>query len=124
MKLSQLVAQEDFIQRMDEELLKLMEFDFQYTEVKYAGCSYTGPAMLDYCQVGPDCKGCIFGTALQNLGWDPSEKIPEGAYIKGLIDWAGGAAPGRWTNIQNAQDKGANWKDLKGYMHDVVQEPT
>lgn len=104
----------EFVKAVEQELLKLMEEkgDFVYGDGKSI-CSYNkGPAN------DPDkCSGCIFGQALQNLGWDDKEELDMDGYIDevcdNLLDYD---VPEYWVEIQKEQDTGSSWGELKHYL--------
>ena len=94
MKLSEVVAKFDseleFVKQLAAEVVKLGEEnpDFIYnTSERLAGCHYNGPATIKTgtsstpIQAGPDCSGCIFGQALQNMGWDDQSEMNCGENI-------------------------------------------
>ncbi len=98
MKLSEIVAKFDseleFVKQLAVEVVKLgtENPDFQYnTSERLAACHYNGPATIKTgtsstpIQAGPDCKGCIFGQALQNMGWDDEGEMNSGHSISEIL---------------------------------------
>jgi len=136
MKLSEIIAkyssQDEFLSALKSEVIKLgtENPDFIYNPGNLGLCSYNGPAYrtnnTDWLNpikktVGPECKGCIFGQALQNMGWNPEEELigsistvlrnHEFHYTKLDV----------FQEIQNDQDKGLSWGEaIKPLFRKVV----
>ena len=59
---------------------------------------------------GPECNGCIFGQALQNLGVPKTEFPTQQTPIYNLWqNLTGTKPPESWSDVQSAQDKGGTW---------------
>ena len=124
MKLKEIVAkyptEQDFIKAVEEQLLLLAKEQpsFRYnTSGELASCRYNGPATKrnDYTeivQVGPDCKGCLFGQALQNLGWDDATELRSGSTIDRQLEFVSDKSRlNLWRQIQGKQDTGCSWSE-------------
>lgn len=128
MKLKEIVAkyptEQDFIKAVEEQLLLLAKKqpDFKYnTSGELATCRYNGPAtatatkLNDYneiVQVGPDCKGCLFGQALQNLGWDDASELTSSMTIDIVLGFISDKSRlNLWRQIQGNQDTGKTWSE-------------
>ena len=124
MNLKEIVAkyptEQDFIKAVEEQLLLLAKEQpsFRYnTSGELATCRYNGPAIKrnDYneiVQVGPDCKGCLFGQALQNLGWDDATELKRGATIDRQLEFISDKSRlSLWRQIQGSQDGGKTWSE-------------
>ncbi len=127
MKLSEVIAkyssQDEFISVLKSEVIKLgtENSDFIYNPGFIGSCSYSGPAyrfefddeLCDYVQivVGPECKGCIFGQAMQNMGWDNEEEMPYfGSISTVLLNHGFHDKEIRvFQEVQSNQDSGASW---------------
>jgi hypothetical protein len=100
---------ENFVKAVNNELRKLADENpqFVYNPNGVGRCQYNGPARdVSDAMVGPDCKGCIFGQALQRLGWDDSEEMGVFQPINELIP----ECPSYWNGIQQDQDRGKTWE--------------
>ena len=107
-----------FVEKVDEQLRDLITKnpEFSYNPKGNTGtCSYIGPHrsynndIKDWAVDGPECGGCIFGVAFQQLGWTPQEiKMTIGE----VCDSLGVKAPDHWINIQSLQDYGQKWGSL------------
>lgn len=121
MKLKEVVQKfettELFISAVNEQLKKIMKENpkFIYNEeIGSCNCFYNrGPTNNPY-----KCKGCIFGQALQNLGWSDSEELDCIGNINILfINYCYlGCIPNYWEKIQSMQDIGSNWGSLLEYL--------
>lgn len=121
MKLKEVVQKfettELFIIAVNKQLKKLMEENpkFIYNDsIGLAYCFYNrGP------NNNPDkCKGCIFGQALQNLGWSDSDELCFIGNINRLfIEYSYfPIIPRYWQKIQVMQDACSNWGSLLEYL--------
>lgn len=93
----------EFIAALENEVLKLAEEqpDFRYTtNERYLGqCFYhTGSVH------GPECNGCIFGQALQRMGWTPTEETDFISSFIGLSE-----TDPVLDEVQRKQDYGQPW---------------
>ena len=124
MNLKEVVAKFDseleFVKQLAVEVVKLGDEnpDFIYnTSGRISGCHYNGPATLKTgnsstpIQAGPDCSGCIFGQALQNMGWDHDYEMKSTKTISGLIyDFGKTSFDFDYLNrVQMRQDEGQSW---------------
>lgn len=79
-------------------------------------CSYNGPAIKPGSNeiVGPECEGCIFGQALQNLGWSNPVELTSIWQISTLIDDTDWIHPltSTFSKLQQRQDGGNRWGDV------------
>lgn len=136
MKLNEIVEKyptpDDFIKAVEEQLLLLAKEqpDFRYsTSEELVTCRYNGPATLTDLQgnkslAGPDCKGCIFGQALQNLGWDDAGELRSGATVDYLLDHLVLSSNLlMWRSIQNEQDRGKTWSEAVSLLSSNTSEP-
>jgi hypothetical protein len=129
MKLAELHQKYDsttsFLLALKDEVVKLAKENptFKYTTELYAGCSYNKRATKKGNFVGPDCKGCIFGQALQNMGWTNDEEMNSSAtinvllprYIKG-VDFSKFDIILEFKEIQFQQDNTASWSEAIKYF--------
>lgn len=127
MKLQEVVKQyssnESFVEAVDKEITNLIESkpDFKYNTIdRHVGCAYNGPATIGVLRepAGPLCKGCIFGQALQNLGWSDEVELFSGSPISQLFsdnDVRDFEPPDYWQSIQNRQDAGDTWGSLRRF---------
>lgn len=121
MKLKEVVqkfeTEELFISAVNEQLKKLMEENpkFIYNDgIDIGYCFYNQGTISN-----PDkCKGCIFGQALQNLGWSDSDELDFIGNINCLfIKYSYfPTIPRYWEKIQVMQDTGSNWGSLLEYL--------
>lgn len=113
MKLQEIVDKGDFINNVERELNKLKQEnpDFVYQPP----LSPTGKQ--GYCSY----KDCIFGQALQKLGWSDEEEIGVIMDIHELIrtftnfmydEESGYTCPTSWCEMQHKQDLGTPWGRL------------
>lgn len=122
MKLSDLANQhgDQFIPVVEAELRRLATErpDFVYKNENVSGtCRYNGPAVDGDKVVGNECTGCIFGQALQNLGWDDPTELSRIIGIIQLIgDKTGISSPDRWQRVQASQDCGATWSNAVSHL--------
>ena len=131
MKLDEIVKKyptpDDFTKAVEEQLLLLAKEhpDFKYNTSGYTvTCRYDGPATIGGEIVGPECKGCIFGQALQNLGWDDKAEMRSGATIDGLVYWLDNQQQlMKWRSIQNEQDTGKTWSEAVSLLSANTSEP-
>ena len=114
---------DQFFSVVEDELRRLAKEnpDFVYNPTRVScGCHYNGPATITndngktFVQVGPDCKGCIFGQALQNLGWDDKEELEFGESIYDLIP----DCSTYWDLIQYYQDTGKTWAEAVSFLQE------
>lgn len=121
MNLKEIIGQGNFATRLNSKLLELMDKnpDFVYGQNK--SCYYNrGPGGNP-----KKCNGCIFGQALQNMGWDNKEELSFKGYLSELLYEFVGEDILRiddyhidcWFNIQNDQDNGCTWGSLKQYLN-------
>lgn len=141
MKLKEVVEKysspEEFIKAVNRELIALAEEnpDFVYApEVIpksdfYNRCSYNSGAKIinkkdesvTHVKYETECTGCIFGQALQRMGWDNKSELGSEEGIIGLIhtqtylslrkDYTKTA--NLWADIQGLQDTlGRSWKSI------------
>lgn len=101
--------------KLNAEIIKLAakQPDFVYnTFGERVSCNYTGPAKLsdvkgENVEFGPDCKGCLFGTAAQNLGVsDFGDQATNNIHC--IIPYKSKYYP-TWGRVQKAQDNGSSW---------------
>lgn len=124
MKLSEILAKFNdataFIKAVDEQLLKLIygNLDFIYNPDGRGFCSYNTGAP----ESNSDCTGCIFGQALQALGWSHIGELNSPETVAGLLNpemtaayGEGCVVPECWIKIQYSQDSGKSW----GYLRDT-----
>jgi hypothetical protein len=115
-------SDEEFIQAVEAQLKALAEAnpDFCYTD-KLVGPGYA-PAChynrgSDY---GPECSGCWFGQALQNLGWSDECELYIEADIDALLRLCVDNqfnTPAHWLSMQGKQDRGETWGTIaKEYL--------
>lgn len=116
-------SESDFIAAVNAELIKLCEEnpEFVYAETSESVCSYCGPATcFDLKQIGPDCNGCIFGQALQKLGWDDKDELTFvgsiATLLNDLVTSYIVSTPSYWLEIQGRQDSGTKWGYLRKYI--------
>ena len=110
---------EAFIKAVEEQLLLLAKEqpDFRYnTSGVQATCRYNAPAVRhvrgsDRIPAGPDCKGCIFGQALQNLGWDEQDELNTSSTIDSILSPIRSIRLAVWRDVQTAQDNGKTWSE-------------
>ena len=83
--------------------------DFVYnTSGKRAFCRYDrGALSLNHLPAGPECSGCIFGQALQRMGW--SDKKEMESTKRAPVLFLHTASWHRWGDVQTAQDSGSSW---------------
>ena len=129
MNLKELIATTpNIVEVVDAELRKLMteQPDFRYvtrgSDKKIGVCNYNKGA-AEFC--GPECNGCIFGQALQNLGVPRDcEDLSKQTAVRRLFAYNGPSDidlyPQYWTEIQGSQDSGTRWGDLLHYLPVVV----
>lgn len=105
-------SDKELINAVDEQLKKLMTNNpgFIYSEGG-EDCKYnSGPAS------NPDlCSGCIFGQALQALGWDDIKEMDFDLNISCLLETyleRKVSVPMYWYKIQESQDSGIAWGKL------------
>lgn len=106
---------ESFFSVVEDELRRLAKANpnFRYSTQCGVYCKYNGPAMkINKQQAGPDCKGCVFGQALQNLGWDDEDELDLSVPIHVLIE----GCPRSWADIQKYQDIGHTWKEAVSWI--------
>lgn len=108
-------SNEAFIVAIETELRKLAEEkpDFQYKTVPRNGvCHYGGPCRNGSELLGPECSGCIFGQALQRLGWN---SMIEMEFVTPIADLCGRfigeniRIPQSWVTLQQCQDSCEPW---------------
>jgi len=117
----------DFLEKLRQEVVRLADEnpDFRYnTSGKKAGCKYNGPARSSDELAGPDCKGCLFGQALQNMGWDVEHELNYGGEIHSLLEsispeFADSISINSLQHVQTRQDNGTAWKEATRF----IQEP-
>lgn len=122
----------EFVQAVNEQLIALCEAnpEFKYVtripsaDVLPPACRYNGPAINQMPDgfgepAGPDCKGCLFGQALQNLGWDDENELQYEGDVSELIETYCGTesdfVPYIWHAIQHDQDRGYKWGYILEY---------
>lgn len=107
-----------FVEKVDEQLKDLITKNPEFTYnpgAKVGTCSYIGPhrsydhTKEDWVVDGPECSGCIFGQAFQQLGWTPEDIKKD---IHTLCIELDIKAPARWFNMQRLQDIGEKWGAL------------
>lgn len=113
MKLKDIVNQDpqSFGFRVNQELRKLATENpqFSYNPNGHGSCGYNS-----------DCKGspglgCIFGRALQALGWSDPDELNSPDSISNLFDHCGlpdFRCHENWATIQYKQDQGILWGNL------------
>jgi hypothetical protein len=108
----------DFLLTLKNEVVKLAEGKpkFKYTTESYAGCFYNKRATKNGIYTGPDCKGCILGQALQNMGWTDDEEMNSSATINVLlkryiksVDFSEFNIVLELQTVQSQQDHTASW---------------
>ena len=139
MKLSEVIAkyssEDEFLDALKTEVIKLgtENPDFVYNPGNLGLCSYNGPAyrIEDAWSnnpikktVGPECKGCLFGQALQNMGWDVEHELNYGGEIHSLLEsispeFADSISINSLQHVQTRQDNGTAWKEATRF----IQEP-
>ena len=117
MQLKELVAKHptDFRLVVETELRRLAAAspEFVYCIDASASCKYNGPPVPH--GGGPSLsvasKGCIFGQALQNLGWDDATELTLSSSSDYLFESIARdfTVPQNWTAVQNRQDLGDTW---------------
>ena len=126
MKLAEIIeklGKAGFVTEVENQLRKLAAElpDFRYAPLRAAEdtgagsvCSYNGPARtLDGVQVGPDCNGCIFGQALQLMGWSDAAEMASKVSIAQLCRLVASIdAPDRGRTVQAGQDGGKQWGEV------------
>lgn len=92
--------------------------DFVYnTSGKCAFCRYNGGALDDNGDLagpaGPECSGCIFGQALQRMGWDDEEEMKktDNAVVM-FLGTINKSYNHKWVRVQWAQDSGVSWGEV------------
>jgi len=126
MKLSEVIAkyssEDEFISALKTEVIKLgtENPDFIYNPgFKGTYCSYTGPSYDENwsdesgwvkTSIGPECKGCIFGQAMQNMGWNSSDEKLAGP-ITYVLKCQGieVSKVQMLLEVKKNQDSGASW---------------
>lgn len=106
-----------FVSVVEDELRRLAaeKPDFIYKDKGGQGiCRYNGPASRGGVVFGNPCTGCIFGQALQNLGWDDSSEMNYVGPIYGLIKDT--PIPSTWSDVQRSQDRGDTWSKAVTYL--------
>jgi hypothetical protein len=126
MNLQQIASQfpscDDFVKALIQEVIKLGKEkpDFKYTNSAASVCFYNGPAKVynnstqEYEITGPECKGCIFGQALQNMGWDDEKEMKLRVDIEDLLYSCVSEelkVPEQLLLVQRTQDVGPSWGD-------------
>ena len=126
---------EEFILEVDSQLRRLAQEspDFRYGWLvtptdggATRGCvgQYAGPGQhADGTQGGPDCAGCIFGQALQRMGWSDTKEMAMTEGIDDLIVELCDARdevynPLTWALVQEAQDRGVPWGEAILHLDD------
>jgi hypothetical protein len=107
-------SDEEFIQAVEAQLKALAEAnpDFCYIHKLHdPGCN--PPCHYNRgSDSGPECSGCWFGQALQNLGWSDEWELNTAAGIRSLIRmYVDGQfnTPAHWLLMQGKQDRGGTW---------------
>lgn len=93
------------------EVLRLARENPDYVYPSGGGtCRYSSSGLVNGVPVDPDCKGCIFGQAFQNLGWE----LPgEGTYVGYSVGDEFSMEEKAFCNdLQAKQDSGTKWGDL------------
>jgi hypothetical protein len=143
MNLKQIVnkfeSHQDFLIELKKQVLKLASenpnfvYNPNYEQNKAlkirTKCKYNGPVVSVDKEnkiqevVGPDCKGCIFGQALQNMGWTDSQQMNVTYNIKTILrNFAGvfqlefvddqiDVLLSSFRETQNLQDSGNSWSN-------------
>lgn len=142
MKLGEIAEKhgDKFFEVVEVELRKLAaeQPDFRYKTVNGSGsCRYNGPCRAskrdsagkwaDAELLGSDCSGCIFGQALQRLGWDDERELK---VVAGIIDVLTGfvgieAIENRtlkWSTVQLLQDTGSTWAEAVAALDEEIQQ--
>jgi hypothetical protein len=129
MKISEVIlsngTQLDFFEKLRKEVVRLADEnpDFRYnTSDHVVLCSWNGPAIDGNKLAGPDCKGCIFGQALQNMGWDDEDEMNKTNSIRDLLTETelikscdeSEIILELFSDTQNSQDSGYTWKVSTG----------
>ncbi len=128
--------QDEFVKAVNAELKKLIEENpsFCYVDkdviakvnnkIHHAiasgnvSCKYNGPAVNSETGevIGNPSSGCIFGQALQKLGWNDEFEMNRQHSINSLLgDYIGRdifCYVPQWCSIQIDQDSGNNWGSL------------
>ena len=83
----------NFLDALKQELIKLgtENPNFIYNPGGKGSCYYDGPARLQLGNVivGPECKGCIIGQALQNMGWNDDYEFNAAFNVSWLLRGSG-----------------------------------
>lgn len=133
MKLSDLVVKhgDKLFEAVEIELRKLAaelpDFVYKSNTNKSGACRYNGPSRAQYMEngklvdsdgelLGPDCAGCIFGQALQRLGWSEHSELNLVADISDLFIMLVNHpklsfVPRGWLHTQKIQDTGGTWAE-------------
>lgn len=117
MNLRELVTKhgENFKSVVETELRRLATElpDFIYCTDGLGECLYNGPPaeIAGEVRSNPPSKGCIFGQALQALGWDDVVEMAYGGSVSELfMNYASNFIPPfDWRRVQTAQDNGNSW---------------
>lgn len=124
--------QDEFVAAVNRELKKLIEENpnFCYVDKEvvnnrnsssFVVCKYNGPA-IDHETgnvIGNPADGCIFGQALQKLGWSDKQELLSQRSINNLISeyvCENFTYISTWPCIQAGQDNGNNWGSLIKYL--------
>jgi hypothetical protein len=109
----------EFADSLNAEVIKLgtENPDFIYNTAYRkldAQCYYNGSAKSKSnvnIILGPECKGCIFGQALQNMGWDDDYEMKSDKTISALLaDFGETSFNFYYLNpVQMNQDAGQSW---------------
>lgn len=113
---------DQFVAAVETELRKLAaeQPDFKYRtaptdQFNESTCSYNGRCIDDEGRpIGPECSGCIFGQALQRLGWDDKVELAIMDDIVKLMSEVAGVhlfRLGNWSRVQTTQDNGYTWAE-------------
>ena len=109
------------IENVERELLRIMNEnpDFKYSDVE----NYPDQETLCFYNRGKlngaECDGCIFGQALRSLGVKEvgfADEGYEGQISEVWGELTGELIPEYWELIQDLQDLGSSWGDLRKYL--------
>lgn len=83
---------DEFVETLKQEVIKLgtENSNFIYNPNNAGRCFYNGPAAKisvdgNKTIVGPECKGCIFGQALQNMGWTDEHELSDTVSLRAIL---------------------------------------
>lgn len=70
---------------------------------------------------GPKCSACLFGQALQQMGWNDTAEMSVIMPIRQLLyDLAQTSVPMSWSSMQRAQDRGNTWANVIKLLGEAI----